>query len=99
MLVVFCLLFFITDGADTNFRGRLFHRAHGQEKETTSFVLQKVFCASIVATKFNLPAEMYSSTHSSTRLYERVAILIYFIFNLLLQLQVKDHCMSFSDRR
>ena len=89
--------FFITDGADTNFSGRLFHRAHGQEKETTSFVLQKVLCVSIVVAKFNLPAEMYSSTHSSPRLYERVAILIYII--LLLESQVKDHCMSFSDRR
>ena len=89
--------FFITDGADTNFSGRLFHRAHGQEKETTSFVLQKVLCVSIVVAKFKLPAEMYSSTHSSPRLYERVAILIYII--LLLESQVKDHCMSFSDRR
>jgi len=67
------------DGADTNFRGRLFHRAHGQEKETTSLVLQEVFCVSIVAAKFDLPAEMYSFTHSSPSSWDfeklKVAIL------------------------
>ena len=36
-----------------------------KKKEIASFVLQEVFCISIVPAKFDVPAEMYAFPHSS----------------------------------
>ena len=58
---------FNTDGADTDSRGRLFHRAHGHGQRTTSLVLQKVYIVSNAAKEFDLFPEMHYLINSVAR--------------------------------